>query len=74
MSEQVAVVTGGAGAIGSAIGEALKADGLRVVVVDRTGDITDDLSSESSARAAAAAAVERHGHERSTRTSGSRVP
>ena len=42
------------GAIGSAIGDALKADGLRVVVIDRTGDVTADLSSESSVRTAAA--------------------
>jgi NAD(P)-dependent dehydrogenase (short-subunit alcohol dehydrogenase family) len=60
-SERVAVITGGAGAIGSAIGLALKADGVRVVVVDRTGDITADLSSESSARAAAAAVIDRYG-------------
>jgi NAD(P)-dependent dehydrogenase (short-subunit alcohol dehydrogenase family) len=60
-AERVAVVTGGAGAIGSAIGDALRADGLRVVVVDRTGDIIADLSSESSARAAAATVIERYG-------------
>ena len=61
VSERVAVITGGAGAIGSAIGDALRADGMRVVVVDRAGDITADLSSESSARAAAAAVIERYG-------------
>jgi NAD(P)-dependent dehydrogenase (short-subunit alcohol dehydrogenase family) len=49
--KRVAVVTRGAGAIGSAIGDALEADGPRVVVVDRTGDVTADLSSENSARA-----------------------
>jgi 3-oxoacyl-[acyl-carrier protein] reductase len=54
-------VTGGAGAIGSAIVDALKADGLRVVVIDRTGDITADLSLESSVRSAAAAVIELHG-------------
>jgi NAD(P)-dependent dehydrogenase (short-subunit alcohol dehydrogenase family) len=53
-------VTGGAGSIGSAIGDALKADGLLVAVVDRTGDIAADLSSESSTRAAAAAVLERY--------------
>jgi NAD(P)-dependent dehydrogenase (short-subunit alcohol dehydrogenase family) len=60
-SERVAVVTGGAGALGSAIASALEADGLRVVVIDRTGDVTADLSSESSTRAAAAAVLERRG-------------
>jgi NAD(P)-dependent dehydrogenase (short-subunit alcohol dehydrogenase family) len=60
-SAGVAVVTGGAGAIGSAIGHALEADGLRVAVIDRTGDITADLSSESSARAAGAAVLEQYG-------------
>jgi NAD(P)-dependent dehydrogenase (short-subunit alcohol dehydrogenase family) len=60
-SERVAVVTGGAGAFGTAIVSALEADGLRVVVVARTGDVTADLSSESSTRAAAATVLERQG-------------
>jgi NAD(P)-dependent dehydrogenase (short-subunit alcohol dehydrogenase family) len=59
--ERVAVVTGGAGAIGSAIADALRGDGMRVAVIDRTGDVTADLSSESSTRAAAAAVLERYG-------------
>jgi NAD(P)-dependent dehydrogenase (short-subunit alcohol dehydrogenase family) len=59
-SERVAVVPPGGGAIGSAIADALRDDGLRVAVVDRAGDITADLSSESSARAAAAAVIERY--------------
>jgi NAD(P)-dependent dehydrogenase (short-subunit alcohol dehydrogenase family) len=59
--ERVAVVTGGVGAIGSAIGNALESDGLRVVAIDRTGDVTADLSSESSARAAGRAVLERYG-------------
>jgi NAD(P)-dependent dehydrogenase (short-subunit alcohol dehydrogenase family) len=59
--ERIAVVTGGAGALGSAIGSALETDGLRVVVVDRTGDVTADLASERSTKAAAAAVLERHG-------------
>lgn len=59
--ERVAVVTGGAGAIGSAIGAALSSDGFRVAVIDRTGDITADLSSESSARAAGTAVLQRYG-------------
>jgi NAD(P)-dependent dehydrogenase (short-subunit alcohol dehydrogenase family) len=60
-SDRVVVVTGGAGAIGSAIGDALTADGLRVAAVDRTGEITADLSSEDSTRAAAKAVLERYG-------------
>jgi nucleoside-diphosphate-sugar epimerase len=36
VSKRVAVVTGGAGAIGSARGDALRAHGLRVAVVDPT--------------------------------------
>src|SRR5580658_2098145 len=59
--ERVAVVTGGAGAIGSAIADVLRSDGFLVAVIDRTGDITADLSSDSSARAAGAAILERYG-------------
>jgi NAD(P)-dependent dehydrogenase (short-subunit alcohol dehydrogenase family) len=58
---RVAVVTGGAGALGSAIASVLEADGLRVVSVDRTGHVTADLSSESSTRAAAAAVLDEYG-------------
>ena len=47
------MVTGGAGALGSAIVSALHGQGLRVVVVDRSGDVTADLASERSTRAAA---------------------
>jgi NAD(P)-dependent dehydrogenase (short-subunit alcohol dehydrogenase family) len=54
-------VTGGAGAIGSAIVAALSADGHRVVVMDRTGDVDADLSSEGSTRSAASAVLERYG-------------
>jgi NAD(P)-dependent dehydrogenase (short-subunit alcohol dehydrogenase family) len=54
-------VTGGAGAIGSAIVHALKVDGLRVVTVDRTGDISAELSSEASTRAAADAVLDLYG-------------
>ena len=61
MSERVAVVTGRAWEIGSATGDALRADGRRVAVVDRTGDITAALSSESSSRAAATVVIERYG-------------
>ena len=60
-TERVAVVTGGAGAIGSAIVAALSANGHRVVVMDRTGDVEADLSSEGSTRSAASAVLERYG-------------
>lgn len=58
---RIAVVTGGAGAIGSAIVQALAGTGYRTVVLDRTGDVTCDLASYSSTRAAAAQVLERHG-------------
>lgn len=61
VTDRVAVVTGGAGAIGSAIVAALRADGHRVVVIDRAGDIAADLSSEESTRMAAAAVLEQYG-------------
>jgi NAD(P)-dependent dehydrogenase (short-subunit alcohol dehydrogenase family) len=60
-SQRIAVVTGGAGAIGAAIASALDAAGLQVVIVDRHGEIEADLSSQSSTRAAAASVLERHG-------------
>jgi len=53
----VALVTGGAGFIGSAIVKALEADGHRVVVLDRHGpsavDLAVDLADEEAVRAAA---------------------
>jgi len=58
---RIAVVTGGAGAIGSAITNALQETGHRTVVLDRDGDVVCDLSSEASTRAAAAAVLERYG-------------
>jgi NAD(P)-dependent dehydrogenase (short-subunit alcohol dehydrogenase family) len=71
VSERVALVTGGAGAIGGAIVARLEQDGHRVVVVDRAGSespsgsaaalIACDLSSESDARAAACEVLARHG-------------
>jgi 3-oxoacyl-[acyl-carrier protein] reductase len=54
-------VTGGAGAIGTAITRALQDTGHRTVVLDRDGDISCDLGSEASTRAAAAAVLERYG-------------
>jgi 3-oxoacyl-[acyl-carrier protein] reductase len=61
MSERIAVVTGGAGAIGTAITGVLQGTGHRTVVLDRNADVDCDLSSEASTRAAAAAVLDRHG-------------
>ena len=58
---RIAVVTGGAGAIGTAITKALQEAGHRAVVLDRDADIACDLGSETSTRAAAAAVLERYG-------------
>jgi 3-oxoacyl-[acyl-carrier protein] reductase len=58
---RVAVVTGGAGAIGSAITDALQGNGHRTVVLDRVGEVVCDLSSEPSTRAAGATVLERFG-------------
>ena len=60
-SRRVAVVTGGAGAIGSAITDALQGNGHRTVVPDRIGEVVCDLSSEASTRAAGATVLERFG-------------
>ena len=59
--ERVAVVTGGAGAIGASITTALRGTGHRTVILDRDADVACDLSSEASTRAAAATVLERHG-------------
>lgn len=58
---RIAVITGGAGAIGTAITRALHGTGHRTVVVDRDADIACDLGSEASTRAAAATVLERYG-------------
>jgi NAD(P)-dependent dehydrogenase (short-subunit alcohol dehydrogenase family) len=58
---RTALVTGGAGAIGGAIVEALLADGHEVAVLDRSGDFPCDLASEPEVEAAAQAALERFG-------------
>jgi NAD(P)-dependent dehydrogenase (short-subunit alcohol dehydrogenase family) len=59
--ERVAVVTGGAGAIGESITTALRDTGHRTVILDRDADVACDLSSEASTRAAAATVLERYG-------------
>jgi NAD(P)-dependent dehydrogenase (short-subunit alcohol dehydrogenase family) len=51
--QRVAVVTGGAGAIGGAIATALGNRGHRVVIVDRSGDVACDLADAAQVRAAA---------------------
>jgi NAD(P)-dependent dehydrogenase (short-subunit alcohol dehydrogenase family) len=56
--ESVAVVTGGAGAIGGAIAEALRRDGHRVVILDRVGDLACDLTDAAQVRSAAEAMPE----------------
>jgi NAD(P)-dependent dehydrogenase (short-subunit alcohol dehydrogenase family) len=58
---RIAVITGGAGAIGTAITRALQEAGHRAVVLDREGDVACDLSSVTSTKAAAAAVLERYG-------------
>ena len=61
-TERVAVVTGGSGAIGSAIVQALRSAGHRTIVLDRDGDIDVDLADEQSTRRAAARVLDQHGH------------
>lgn len=58
---RVAVVTGGAGSMGSAIVRALQASGHTTVVLDLAGDIACDLSSETQTKEAAAMVLKRHG-------------
>lgn len=60
MSARVAVVTGGAGAIGGAIAERLAPD-HDVVVLDREGAFAADLSSESAVRDVARRILDAHG-------------
>jgi NAD(P)-dependent dehydrogenase (short-subunit alcohol dehydrogenase family) len=58
---RVAVVTGGAGAIGSAIVEALRATGHKTVVIDQTGTFAADLGSEVATRDVASAVLKAFG-------------
>src|SRR5258706_6539003 len=59
-ARRVAVVTGGAGAIGGAIVSRLSADHT-VVVLDRTGDIVVDLGDPDDVRRAAEVVLDRYG-------------
>lgn len=56
-TKPVAMVTGGAGFIGSAIVAVLRAQGHQVAVLDRTGDYAVDLADEASVRLAARAVL-----------------
>lgn len=58
---RVAVVTGGAGAIGGAIVRQLEAAGHLVLVVDRSGEFACDLGDEHQVRAVAERILELHG-------------
>ncbi len=51
--DSVAVVTGGAGAIGGAIADTLRSGGHRVVIVDRNADVACDLADAERVRQAA---------------------
>ncbi len=57
----VAVVTGGAGFIGSAIVERLEAEGHRVAVLDRESEYAVDLADEQAVRSAARKVLADHG-------------
>jgi NAD(P)-dependent dehydrogenase (short-subunit alcohol dehydrogenase family) len=57
----VALVTGGAGFIGSAVVDQLRASGHHVVALDLHGDPAVDLSDEHAVRAAARAVLAEHG-------------
>jgi NAD(P)-dependent dehydrogenase (short-subunit alcohol dehydrogenase family) len=58
---RVAVVTGGSGGIGGAIVSRLRSSGHRTAVIDRTGGIDCDLSSQPSTREAAAQVICKYG-------------
>jgi NAD(P)-dependent dehydrogenase (short-subunit alcohol dehydrogenase family) len=58
---RIAVVTGGAGAIGGSIAAALGASGHTVVVLDRAGDPPVDLADRDDVKSAAARVLEAHG-------------
>jgi 3-oxoacyl-[acyl-carrier protein] reductase len=58
---RVAVVTGGAGAIGGSVAAVLGACGHTVVSLDKAGDPPADLSDGAQVSAAAAAVLARHG-------------
>jgi 3-oxoacyl-[acyl-carrier protein] reductase len=57
----MAVVTGGAGAIGASIVAALSAAGHQVIILDRTGDLPVDLADDQQVRAAARRVLDQAG-------------
>ncbi len=59
--KRIAVVTGGAGAIGSAIVGVLRASGHEVEVLDLSGEASVDLAQRGEVQAAATTVLERHG-------------
>jgi 3-oxoacyl-[acyl-carrier protein] reductase len=58
---RVAAVTGGAGAIGGAIVDGLRAAGHEVAIFDLNGDPVVNLANRGAVRAGAAAMLDRHG-------------
>ena len=58
---RVAVVTGGAGAIGGAVAAELAAAGHSVLILDQAGEPPVDLAREDQVRAAAADVLRQHG-------------
>jgi len=58
---RVAVVTGGAGAIGGSVAAALTAADHQVVIMDRTGDVPVDLADEGQVRVAAQRVLDQAG-------------
>ena len=58
---KVAVITGGAGAIGGAIATTLRRAGYTVAVLDRAGDPPVDLAQRDEVKTAAAEILEAHG-------------
>ncbi|MGT2424907.1 SDR family NAD(P)-dependent oxidoreductase [Amnibacterium kyonggiense] len=61
LQDRVALVVGGAGLIGSAVVERLRAEGAVVVVASRHADVALDGRDDDSVRRAVAAVLEEHG-------------
>jgi NAD(P)-dependent dehydrogenase (short-subunit alcohol dehydrogenase family) len=60
--DSVAVVTGGAGGIGGAIAETLRAAGHEVAILDRHGEVPCDLADAAQVRQATEVILRDHGH------------
>lgn len=61
LTPRVAVITGGAGSIGSSIARALESSGHATVILDQAGDPGVDLGDEHQVRAAARTVLDQHG-------------